>query len=572
MISGSVADLRESRAPAAGPHARALRLPGLVERCLLTRPADLVGSALIALIVASLALAWHRSTESAQLPFFDGSRHVAWVANLVAALRADGPAQLAAYFSLDPQTFTAYAFLAIPTFIVGPGRLAFGVGWAACLVLILAAVWLLLRRETGGPARSLLLALLLFPGLYQSRDGGIWDTRIDIFAITLGFLMLVAMVRGRTFATVGLLLAASFAKGAALPLFAPMVLGGFLLGYLPVRRPRLGFGVALRAAAVCALAAVYVAQIWPRAVSYNLMATRADPDQRAAAFAANWWAYLSTDPLFYGTELALSYRGWIAAVALALLAVGAWRRWPADLLRLGLLASGCFAYTYLLMTVSPLHNSVLTVWFFPALGLVALFLTRVAVAYLPRWLPPLLALALLVPTVGALPGRYPGPPPAYAAPTRTILGEVDQMASYLDGRFAGRSARVAVLANFWGIDGPVQHVTDTYRTLLHERLRRANLVLDGWELGAFSEDWLPELRMFRQYDELLLLIQQQPFKGIPHQEAAGRSFRDHFERIRAERPDCFEQVAAPIRLPKVGQQTAWMVSADPDCRARLFKD
>lgn len=534
------------------------------------RRLDLMGSGLFMVVIANLLLTWHRATTRVQLPYFDGSRHVAQVANLAASVRADGPLAVLPLFTQDPQNFLTYVFLMLPSLVLGSGRFAVGVAWVICLALILGAVWFLLRRDTTTTTRSLAVALLLFIGLLQAEQGGVWDTRIDVFSITLGFLMLTALVGGHLFTTLLLLLLAAYAKGAALPLLAPMVLAGFLSGHLRLGRP-FWPRTLLKAAVLVAVGVPFFERVWPRAVSYNLMATRAaDADSRVGAFLGSWWSYLSADPLFYGTQLTTDVRGWIVAVALGLLVLGIVRRWPASLLKLGGLSLVCFGYSYLLMTVSPLHSAVLAVWFFPALGLVALFIALAVARLAPAWLTAGLSIGLMAFVLGALPTRPAEPPVAYAAPIKQIFTQADGIARFLDAKFAGRSQRVLILTNFLALDGPVQHTADTYRALLQERLRRANLVIDGWELGTYGTDWRAEAGRLRGYPSMLLLVQERPLPGfVDRQQEAGLLFREEFETFRSQRPECFERAATAARLPKIGQQTAWLVSDDPTCRAWL---
>jgi hypothetical protein len=127
---------------------------------------------------------------------------------------------------------------------------------------------------------------------------------------------------------------------------------------------------------------------------------------------------------------------------------------------------------------------------------------------------------------------------------------------------------MVVFTNFLAVDGPVQHSADTYRALIHERVRRANLVLDGWELGTYGMDWRAETDRFKNYPRFLLLVQEKPLAGfVPHQQEAGLAFREQLESFRAQHPACFEAVAPPARLPKIGQQAAWLLSDAPECRA-----
>lgn len=536
--------------------------------------ADFLASGLLTALVSVVLLRWYVRAETTVLPRMDGTAHLTGVANLVTSFKLNGPGQL---LTVDfAPAFLAYRFLAIPSALLGNGRIAFAVGWVICLALLVLAIWWMLGRERTPLVRSFALALLLAAGLFQSIHGGALDTRVDLVSITLAFLMLAAMVRGALFFTALLLLAASYAKGSALPLLLPIVLVGFAVGYLRPRRPRLSPIFVLQVGLLGALVGFFVVNLGRDVIAYNLMATGASSSEdRVGAYLANWRAYLLPEPLFYYRQLSVVPSRWIVAAAVVALAVGVWRRWPWDLVRLGAFALFTFGYTYVLLSVSPVRHAVLTVWFLPAMGLIVVFLTRAFARSAPGWVVGIAALGLAYTTVMELPRAPTLPPEEYRPAVASIFTQTDQTAAWIDEQLAGRTEGIALVTNFLSDDWPIQYAAYTYQALLQERVRRTSLVIFGWELGVTNPDWRRELKAVAPYSFLLIVAQERPINtglGGPQQEAAERQFWDHITNLRRERRFCLEQIVPPIELPNVGQQVVYMLRQDEWCRARFFQD
>jgi hypothetical protein len=184
----------------------------------------------------------------------------------------------------------------------------------------------------------------------------------------------------------------------------------------------------------------------------------------------------------------------------------------------------------------------------------------------------ILALGLLISVLPKLIAPPGAPIDAYRAPLGRVFGQADAIAAALDSRFAESHMRVTIINNFLTGDGPLVHNYDAYRVLLHERLRRAQLIIDGWELGTFSPNWQPELAAHRSSPQTLFLLQEASSAlGTDNApQRASTSVWEFFQKLRTANPTCFEQLAEPIELPNVGQQQVFLLSDAPECRTAVF--
>jgi hypothetical protein len=535
-------------------------------------PSDrgLIAERLVALVivfvVAYQVMAWQLATEANVVPYHDGSHHVANVANLVAGIRTQGIDSFTRFAERSPSDALTYGVLAIAASVVGVGRHAFGVLWAACLATIWIALALHFRKQ---PLYGLAfgISLLLFLGLFQSHLGGAWDTRVDLFAVVLACVSLLLLVNGRLFEALLFGILASFAKGAAVSLLVPLLAVGALLGFA-----RLGslltptiWGT-LKVGLVALLATAFAVVVGPQTVSYNLMATGGGTlDQRVQLFLSNTWLYLQRDPSFYPADLYSNYHGWIVLLIAGLLIVGVVSRAPFQLLRLGVFALVAVGYTILLLTVSPLHSNVLTIWCLPSLLLCVVFVVELLARSLPA--PAIAALTgvLLVPTLPAMMATPTFPAGESSAPAESIFQQAAGMANFLDQQFAGRGGAVVILVNFLDADPPLSNNYDVYRVLIQERLRRANLIIDGWELGTYGVDWHRELLAQQQYSDIYFVIQQEP-----HGIAAGPAVRDFLRGFRSQHIECLTEVTDHINLPRAGLQEVLRLTPTAACREALF--
>jgi hypothetical protein len=515
-----------------------------------------------------LLLKWHAATELSVVPYHDGSHHVANVASLLAEIRMRGLGYFGDFVARSPSDALTYGLLALVSAVVGPGRFAFGVAWLLCLVAITLGFLLYFRSAQMRAASVLALAILLFSRLFQSPLGGAWDTRVDLLAATIGVLSLLCLLKGKLFAASMLVVVAAFAKGAAAVLLLPLVaLGVALLGVVQwhaISRP--SWRLVTKSVLVVGFAWLFATRIGPQTVSYNLMATGGSSlQQRLQLFIVNSVEYVTRDPWFYLADLGRNYYGaWLAAAVLLATAFLAWRGRRSEL-RLALFAVSTMAYTTLLMTISPLHANVLTIWYLPALAVVTVFVARVVARLLPAAVTVALSGLLLLPTLLPLAAPPKAPSAEYAPYVADLLGQASEMAESMDSEHAARSSEVVVLVNFLWADGPLFYNYDVFRVLMHERLRHANLAIDGWELGTFGKNWMPELLSQQKYPEVLFVLQSEP-RGI----SAGDLVRDYMNGFQRDHPECLTPTARPIETKGGGQQVALRLSATNACRDALF--
>src|SRR4051794_11797600 len=191
--------------------ARADRLLSNVSVLITERRFDVVCASGLILLVAIMILRWHVASQTILVPFHDGSHHVANVDNLAGGIRSSGPQALLAYTERTPSDAAMYSPFLLAALAAGNGRFAFGLVWVGCLILITAALAGYFHAMRG-PALTVALALLLFSGLFQTRNGGALDTRVDLLAASVGLLALLLFVRGHFFAAALTALVAGFAK------------------------------------------------------------------------------------------------------------------------------------------------------------------------------------------------------------------------------------------------------------------------------------------------------------------------------------------------------------------------
>jgi hypothetical protein len=533
---------------------------------------DLVCSTLLAVLVGASVLVWHTATQASVLPFGDGAHHVANVASRAAEVKTHGPGAL---FSAGVQDVSlAYLVLVLPSLVLGGGRLAFGVVWAGCLVAILIAVWGFFRGERHAPVRTLALGLFLTIGLFQSEFGGAWDTRIDLLSISLAYLGLIAITRARPLDAGLLLCVSAFAKTAAVSLVLPAGLLG--LAFFPprIQRSRPAPAQVVKMLTLVLAAWVFTTQLGAQAVFYNLMAAGGTTvSERSGLFVANVAQYLTREPGYYLRELRTTPHAWVVILAgVLLLAWGAWRGWSRDLLRSGAYALTVFGYAYLLLTLSPLHSNVLTVWLLPGLGLVALFVARALARQLRPGVVAALATLLVAWSLPSLRLAPASRSPQVEAEIRATYMQAAELGEYLDQHLDDRAAPVVVMTNFLFVDDAGPSTFDEYRVLVQERLRGANLIIDGWELGSWSLDWRPALQAAEGYANVVFVLQENPalIESDNFPQRAGQSVWEAMQRFRAAHPECLAQVARSIQIREAGRRDVLMLDHAAGCRQALF--
>jgi hypothetical protein len=521
--------------------------------------------------LAALLLVWARRAVNNVVPFLDGSDHISIVANLLAGLRGEGPRMLVDFGLQD--MLLAWLAMAVPTAVVGPGRIAFAMGWIACFFIMLVAMWRLLVEASAG-TRSLAIALLLFTGLLQSQQGGAWDTRIDLFSIMLVFAALVAVVRSAGLVAAWLGVLACFAKAAAVALVVPALVAGIAFGYVRPRR-RLGPLTLLQVACLLAVALLFGTHVGPHALAYNLIATGVeDPSERLGVFIGRLTSAGIPDGLFYLRSLAFEYRTWALLPAALLVPIVWLRDWPRGMLRDGSYALVVLAITLAALTVSPLHASVLTVWFIPALGLVAGWLARLVRAGLSSPLTWAAACVLAIAALAAVPTARAPADERLERGVKDVIGQANQLAVNLGPRLESGppNARVVLLANFFTRESPLEHNVQAYRALLWERLR-ANVSIYTFELGVRHPNLWWEMRDYAvSFAYGVLILQENPV-ALPAAHPAQDAGVDVWQQLTAFRgahPECLEEMARPIELPPMGRREVWLLADDAPCRTLVF--
>lgn len=434
-------------------------------------------------------------------PVLDGSNCVARVSNLGLLLERN---QLNDYFlkaQLDLNNFLSVIYFSIFSAFIGPGRVAWGWAWFfACFALVIFQINILKPQIKWQQVLfSFLLLLVCSPIL--SSSGGLLDQRLDLFSI-LFFLAAAASVYAQRFLlALYLSIAAIFAKGPAVPVFVIFWLSAFFSKTITFRQAiecvkqfKLGFIGCL------ILLAIYSTWFLQTVIHYNLMSVKSSDHSLMgiiSEFILSAIRNVIVSHFFYIKSLwARSPFFFILLFSLVIIFYKKKNSLAEAQWRLILWGFFLFALTYILFSSHPVNSRVLDIWFLPSIWILsAAFLNIIPAKYFHSWLIILIIIAAkIIFTFKAIFISGMDKNPIYQRYYSLILEQVGSLNDFLEKQPQLSKKIIRILPNF--LNTPVGGIVfsyDTYRVLLFESLGKKSPILEGWELGTYSDDWINEI-------------------------------------------------------------------------------
>lgn len=499
-------------------------------------------------------------------PIHDGSNCVARVSNTSLYLYQGRWGEFWEQIGGDKNELLSFSYFSMMSFIFGPGRIGWGVGWGLALLASMFSVSVLARTQQRRLVYQIswLIVLLFAPLIW--RVGGLLDQRFDPFSVLLLIPALVCIFEARLFVAVVFSFLAVLAKGVALPLVliiwtCAVVAGLIPFGAIMRNLPKTWKKVVIEWLLFAGASFFYFRYFFESVVSYNLMAVstsnstesplwifiKAAVSQIIAGRDAYFLTLLSSHPIV------------IVVLICAVIALFVHQD-DAQTKRRNIFSVIFFASTYLLFSAHPIKSPVLVVWFVPA---VWALVSGLDFARIPARISKnallrnacLIAslLGLLFVNYGSSGLRMPlASQPYWIA----IQNQADKVAAALK---ASGSKNVRVLANFLWVQGPgMSYNYDAFRVLLFERLGRDSPSLAGWEIGTGSSDWRKELGMFPADETLLFLLSTEGSDEVHHLKIA-RQMAD--EVLGAVNSACEIDLGHQEPLPIFGRMRAFVVDA-----------
>ena len=469
--------------------------------------------------------------------------------------------ECAAFLRMDVNNLLSVVFFSLASLVVGPGRAAWGWGWAA-----LVGMWFLAARaaEARHPAERPLLASVVFfsftPLVF--RPGGLLDQRFDPAAVLAASAAVFALLVERPLAAAWLSVLAVLCKGPALPVVGLAWLAALGTGILPpgllLTRMR------SRPWAWMTVTAASLAYVWLAlrdVMAYNLSALGAStPAGSVSAFFRTMPRHLSTTGWFYPSALLHhSPASWLLVAA----AIGVLFRPPGgaqpDPRRRMLFGLVLLVLVDLVFSAAPRTAAVLVVWLAPPLLVLCVSLLGV--------LPPPSGSAALVSALSTLVLAFqlyrhsaggPGIRPEATAALPSLAADADALAGALRRR--PREGRVVVATNVLHAPLPdLAYNCDVLRVLLYERLGRQSPALDGWTLGSWGDDWQGEMEALPSDAAYLTLLSVGGRDFVHHR---GQATRIATEFLAAVNPACSVAVPDDLGRPELGRVQAYLTDRD----------
>jgi hypothetical protein len=186
-------------------------------------------AALYAVVLALSLLVFPYWAVSHVPPIHDAANLVARASSRGLELQHLRLGEYFAFLRMDLNNLLSVIFFSLASLVVGPGRTAWGWGWAT-----LVGAWFLAARaaEARHPVeRPLLVSALFFsfaPLVF--RPGGLLDQRFDPAAVLAASAAVFALLVDRPLAAAWLSLLAALCKGPAVPVVALTWVAAFATG------------------------------------------------------------------------------------------------------------------------------------------------------------------------------------------------------------------------------------------------------------------------------------------------------------------------------------------------------
>jgi hypothetical protein len=466
-----------------------------------------------------------------------------------------------AYLEMDLNNLLSVVFFSLASLVVGPGRAAWGWGWAT-----LVGSWFLAARaaEARHPAeRPLLMSVVFFsfaPLVF--RPGGLLDQRFDPAAVLTASAAVFALLVDRPLAAAWLSLLAALSKGPAVPVMALAWIGAFVTGVLP---PRLMLA-SLRSrpwawAAVGTAIAAYGGLALRDVVGYNLSAMAASsPSAKSLEFFLTAPRQLLRGLRVFPSALLVHspFSGLLVAAAALAFALPATNTRPETRRRV-LFGFVLLALVTLVFSAMPRRSAVLVVWLAP--GFLALCVAVLGAVPALRVRPiavTLLSVVVLAFQVYRHAVGGPGITAGAAAALPALGAQADALAEALRGRPLER--HVVISSNFLYSPLPdLAYNSDVLRVLLYERLGRRAPAMDEWTLGSWGDDWRAEMQLLPA-DAAYLTVLSVGGRDLVHHRGRAGLMAAGF--LAAVNPACAVPVPDVFGPPELGHLRAYLTGAD----------
>lgn len=542
------------------------------------RKLKLISTSLTILIlvcyIAILAV-YQKSLDKNAIPWHDGSHHFTLAANLFNHLSSGDFEYYLESLRNFPELILTYSILNLAFLLVGGVKqAAIPFVYTLFFILIVLSYFLSISKRERHTKSLLFTIVFILSGIYTTQAGGALDTRVDILSASAGAISLLFITSRNFYFGILFFLFASFLKGAAFFLILPMLLIGIAIEYLK-EKITLDWNLKflLKSISIAIPLLIFFKVLLASVLSYNLMQTGgSNLESRVQIFISNVNQYLIGGFGYYykvlkeNTNVVFIFLGIILAVLYSI-----WQK-NKKLILSGFFVFFCISYSYVLMTMSPLKSGVLIIWFLPCTIVASIFFTDFIfkIRYNKYLILALLSITFIV--LYKIPRKYNIPEDYLQLARNNIHQQASEIAIQLDEKYPSRFVKGVVFVNFLSAHGVISYNYDSYTNLIHKKVKKAKIDLAGWELATYSKEWKKEIERFKDYDLILLILQEEPM-GIPATNTPqkyGREVYLELEKSRKEKPSCFTKITNTIDLPHIGKRDTYLFSNVPDCKAILF--
>jgi hypothetical protein len=433
-------------------------------------------------------------------PVFDGNTCVSVTSNI--GLLLERSQFFAAAQRLDDNwnNFLSIIYFGIFSAFFGPGRIAWGWGWAgACLGCVILQIRILKNNcHWQQVILAFLIAAISTPLLATS--GGLLDQRFDPFALLCLLLAAASLLAKRTMLSLFFSIAAVFAKGPALPLSILFWLSAFatrLLTFQQLKTAILNNKIAFSSSILL----IIIYKIWflTSVVNYNLMAT----DHSTGQFLMTAIHYIAVSHFFYFKSLYHQSPFYLVLIFYAFVAIFQNKN-NKPLAYFGLLF---FIFTYLLFSAHPVRTDVLAIWFLPSIWILSyLFAGSIQKNTFLSGLTIIMVISQMMITINQIKTHIPYHLKTYQTYYQQLREQAQSLAQELNTHPNMADKTIRLLPNFVSSPEPgFIFASATYKVLMFETLGRSSPILEGWDLGN-TDNWLESISLTPKNEIFLTII------------------------------------------------------------------
>jgi hypothetical protein len=464
------------------------------------------------IFTAFMIMSYYYWSISHICPVEDGNNCVSRASNIGLLLSRGQFAALRFKLQNDYNNFLSVSYFSFFSAIIGPGRIAWGWAWIVAGLSLILFQTQQLKTMVAKQQVILTFLLLLICSPILSQAGGLLDQRFDLFALLLLLAAITSLCSQRIVFALYLSIAAIYAKGPAVPIAITVWVSAWVTGIITFKQMLASFNKHKFALIGCVLLLIcYKLWFLSTVVSYNLIAVKSADHSLvgiAKEFIFSSWRNIRETKTYYYHSL-FDRAPFFLILLLDGIAILFFKTEKMTnqkkLVAWGLLL---FSLSYLLFTAHPVKANVLDLWFLPSLWMLAFVLSGqieknrliynvLLVVITLR----LLFIAYMVTMSG------PSTNPNYQQYYQSMRTQAHSISVDLAERPTLSKQVIRLLPNF--LSSPETGICfcyDTYRVLLFEALGRNAPILEGWELGTFSNNWWDELAYNDPHELLLAMI------------------------------------------------------------------